>query len=122
MSNIDVRAMNLNLLPALEALLVEGSVGAAARRVHVSQSAMSHSLAKLREVFQDPLFLPSGRKMVRTKVAERLAHELPPALDLLEQAVAVPPSFAPATSRRVFRVATFDYFELTVLPDLLAYL
>jgi len=122
MSKIDVRAINLNLLPALEALLVEGNVGAAARRVHVSQSAMSHSLARLREVFGDPLFVQSGRKMVRTAMAERLAAELPGALDGLERACAAPAPFAPATSRRVFRIATFDFFELALLPDLLAYL
>lgn len=119
MSNIDIRAINLNLLPALESLLVEGSVGAAARRVHVSQSAMSHSLGKLREIFGDPLFVPAGRKMTPTPVAQRLAGELSAALDRLGHAVSVPPPFAPATSRRVFRIATFDYFELTVLPDLL---
>ncbi len=121
MSKIDVRSINLNLLPALEALLVEGSVGGAARRVHISQSAMSHSLAKLREVFGDPLFVASGRAMVRTAVAERLAVELPAALDRLGDAVTPPAPFSAKTSRRVFRVATFDYFELTVMPDLLAH-
>lgn len=119
MSKFDVRAMNLNLLPALEALLIEGSVGAAARRVHVSQSAMSHSLARLREIFRDPILTPSGRTMVRTPLAERLSAHLSSALDRLEEAVATAPVFDPKTSERAFRIATFDYFELTVLPDLL---
>ncbi len=122
MSNIDVRAMNLNLLPALEALLAEGSVSGAARRAHVSQSAMSHSLAKLREVFGDPLFLPAGRRLVPTPRAVQLATSLPRALDLLSEAVAASEPFRPSVSRRVFRVATVDYFELTTLPYLLAYL
>jgi DNA-binding transcriptional LysR family regulator len=122
MSGIDVRAMNLNLLPALEALLVEGSVSGAARRAHVSQSAMSHSLAKLRELFGDPLFLPAGRRLVATPRAVELLASLPRALDQLGLAVAAREPFRPGVSRRVFRVATVDYFELTTLPYLLAYL
>ena len=122
MSDIDVRAINLNLLPALEALLVEGSVSGAARRCHVTQSAMSHSLGKLRELFGDPLFVPSGRKMVPTARAQRLAAMLPRALDQLSDAVATPEPFDARTSSRVFRIATVDYFELNMLPDLLEHL
>jgi DNA-binding transcriptional LysR family regulator len=122
MSNIDVRAINLNLLPALEALLVEGSVGGAARRLHVSQSAMSHSLARLRELFGDPLLAPAGRGLAPTPRAVRLLASLPAALERLGAALEAPEPFDPKTSRRVFRLATFDYFELAVLPDLLGYL
>lgn len=122
MSNVDARLINLNLLPALEALLLEGSVSAAARRAHVSQSAMSHSLAKLRELFDDPLFVQTGRAMVPTPRARQLAATLPTALDALTRAVATPEQFDPRTSRRTFRVATVDYFELAVLPDVLAHL
>ena len=122
MNRIDVRTINLNLLPALEALVVEGSVGAAARRTHVTQSAMSHSLARLRALFDDPLLVLSGRRMTRTPLAERLVLELPAALDRLAGAIAAPAPFVPATARRTFRLTTFDYFELTALPDLLAYL
>lgn len=122
MSGIDIRTINLNLLPALEALLVEGTVSGAARRCHVSQSAMSHSLGKLREVFGDPLFVPSGRKMVPTPRALRIAATLPRALDHLSEAVAPPEPFEPRTSTRVFRIATVDYFELNTLPDLLEHL
>ena len=122
MTRIDVRAINLNLLPALEALLVEGSVGGAARRMHVTQSAMSHSLARLRAVFDDPLLVASGRTMTATPRARRLAAQLPDALDRLASAVAPPEAFDPARSTRAFRIATLDLFELTALPDLLAYL
>lgn len=122
MSDFDVRSINLNLLPALEALLSEGSVGGAARKVHVSQSAMSHSLAKLRELFGDPLLVASSGRMHRTPVADRLARELPRALDQLGHAIARPEPFVPESSRRTFRLATLDYFELTALPDALAYL
>jgi DNA-binding transcriptional LysR family regulator len=122
MSVIDVRAINLNLLPALEALLVEGSVSAAARRVHVSQSAMSHSLARLRELFGDPLLAPVGRGLAPTPRAIQLRAALPAAFETLHRALALPEPFDPRTSTRAFRVATVDYFELTTLPDVLAYL
>jgi DNA-binding transcriptional LysR family regulator len=97
-------------------------VSGAARRTHVSQSAMSHSLARLRELFDDPLFVSSAGRMHPTPVAERLALQLSRALDQLGDALAVPQPFVPASSRRVFRIATLDYFELTALPDVMAYL
>ncbi len=122
MSQIDVRQLNLNLLVALEALLVEGSVSGAARRQHVSQSAMSHSLAQLRLVLGDPLLVAAGRRLVPTPFAERLAGELPRALDRLGAAIAAPEPFEPRTSRRVFRLTTVDYFELTSLPSVLRHL
>ncbi len=122
MSNFDVRTINLNLLPALEALLIEGSVGGAARRTHVSQSAMSHSLAKLRELFDDPLLVPSGRRLVPTERAIALSATLPAALEHLRDAMIRPEPFDPRTSLRTFRLATVDYFELTTLPDVLEHL
>lgn len=121
MSSFDVRSVNLNLLPALEALLLEGSVGAAARRLHVTQSAMSHSLRKLREALGDPLLVPHGRRLVLTPHAKEVRARLPSALDDLGAAVR-PPTFDPRTSTRTFRIATVDYFEMTTLPALLAYL
>jgi DNA-binding transcriptional LysR family regulator len=121
MSIFELRNANLNLLPALEALLEAKNVSVAARRVHVSQSAMSHSLAKLRELLGDPLLVPSGRSLVLTPRAARIAERLPAAIDELERAVEPPRPFLPAESKRTFRVATLDYFEFVMLGDLLAY-
>lgn len=122
MSAIDIRAINLNLLPALEALLSTRSVSEAARRLHVTQSAMSHSLAKLRELFADPILVQSGRRMVLTPRAEQLGAMLPSALERLASALAAPEPFDPRTTSRVYRIATLDYFELTAMPDVLAHL
>lgn len=115
-------ALNLNLLPALDALLRERNVSAAARRVGVSQSAMSHSLAKLRVALGDPLLVAAGRRMATTPRAESLARSLPPLLSALHAALVQPESFEPERTSRTFRVATFDLFEFTILPDLLVYL
>lgn len=122
MSEIDFRTLNLNLLPALSALLREESVGRAARRAGVTQSAMSHSLAKLRELLGDPLLVAQGRGMVLTPRARALAAALPPALDHLREALVGPAAFDPATDPATFTIATVDYFELTTLPTLLGYL
>jgi DNA-binding transcriptional LysR family regulator len=122
MRGIDIRAINLNLLPALEALLVEGSVSGAARRMHVSQSAMSHSLAKLRELLGDPILVPVGRRLVPSPRSAEMISRLPAALDALRRAIEVPAAFDPRREERVFRLATLDYFELTTLPEVLEYL
>ncbi len=122
MSDIDFRTLNLNLLPALEALLAERSVGGAARRMGVTQSAMSHSLAKLRVALDDPLLVVSGRRMQRTPRADALCGELPRALEQLARLLAGEERFDPSTSSRTFTIASLDYFDFAVLPSLLAYL
>ncbi len=83
---------------------------------------MSHSLARLREVLDDPLLVPSGRRMVATPRAEAIAAKLPAALEQLESALHQPQPFDPATARARFSIATLDYFELTALPDVLGHL
>lgn len=118
---LDPRRANLNLLPALEALLETRSVTAAARRTRVSQSAMSHSLAKLRDLLDDPLLVPAGRGFVLSPRAAELAETLRPALDQLARTLTPAPPFDPATTRRTFRLATLDYFEVAMVGDFMEY-
>jgi len=66
---MDLGGLDLNLLVALDALFAERSVSRAGERMHLSQSATSGALARLREVFRDQLLVPVGRKMVLTPVA-----------------------------------------------------
>ncbi len=122
MSDIDLRAFNLNLVPALVALLRHRAVGAAARDVGVSQSAMSHALAKLRAQFDDPLLVPQGRRFVLSARAEALAETLPEALRHLEHTLAGPQTFDPGSASLTLRIASVDYFEFTALPAVMAYL
>jgi DNA-binding transcriptional LysR family regulator len=122
MGEIDFRTLNLNLVPALEALLHERAVGRAAARMGVSQSAMSHSLAKLREALGDPLLVPKGRAMTLSPRARELAGSLPAALEQLRSTLAGPERFDPKTAELTFSIASVDYFELTSLPHLLEYL
>jgi DNA-binding transcriptional LysR family regulator len=110
---------DLNQLRVLDALLTERSVTGAARRLKLSQPAVSHALARLRLTFDDPLLVRSGRGMALTARAEALAVRLHEALAGLEAVVSERPGWDPSTARRTFSIATADYGELAVLPDLL---
>ncbi|MBX3250977.1 MAG: LysR family transcriptional regulator [Myxococcales bacterium] len=96
--------VDLNLLPALEALLEEGSVSKAARRIGLSQPALSHALARLRLHYDDPILLRAGSTMALTPLAERLRDELRTVLDRVEGVVHPRTSFDPTTSDAHFRI------------------
>jgi DNA-binding transcriptional LysR family regulator len=103
-------------LVALDALFTTRSVTAAAKQLGVTQSAMSHTLARLRARFADPLLVRSGRGLALSARAEAMAPRLRAALRDLSDAVATTPTFDPTTARRTFTLATTDLVELTVLP------
>jgi LysR family transcriptional regulator, nod-box dependent transcriptional activator len=116
---MDLCGLDLNLLVALDALFAEKSVSRAGERLHLSQSATSGALARLREVFQDQLLVPVGRKMVMTPVAEALVD---PVRDFLLQAEAIlnnNPVFDPASSTRKFRLLMSDYVETVLMTEAL---
>jgi len=110
---------DLNLLIALDALLTEKNVTHAGRRIHLSQSATSAALARLRSFFQDQLLVPVGGKMVLTPIAQSLVK---PVRNLLLQAqatIAMKAQFDPAHSRRHFSVAVSDYVATVYMADAL---
>jgi LysR family nod box-dependent transcriptional activator len=109
------KGLDLNLLIALDALLTERNVSAAARTVFLSQSAMSGALARLREHFSDELLVPLGRKMVLTSAAERLAEPLHQLVIQIEATVGANLRFDARTSRRKFVVHASDYITEVVL-------
>lgn len=113
-----LRDVDLNLLVALDALLAERSVTRAARRVGLSQPAMSNALARLRRTFDDPLLVRSGASMVPTPRALSLAAPVREALSTLELALESLGDFEPAQARRTFTLAASDYAQLVMLPRL----
>lgn len=115
-----LEAMDLNLLVALRALLEERHVTRAARRVGLSQPAMSHALARLRGLLDDPLLVRTSKGMQPSARASGIVRPLARALEDVERALAAPKAFDPTTSTQTFRIATNDYIELVVLPRLLA--
>lgn len=116
---MDFGGLDLNLLVALDALFAERSVSRAGERLHLSQSATSGALARLREAFHDPLLVQVGRKMTLTPLAEALVE---PVRDFLIQADSIvnnSPTFKPATSTRKFRLLMSDYAQTVVMTEAL---
>ncbi|WP_267379763.1 LysR family transcriptional regulator [Sphingomonas sp. GC_Shp_6] len=112
-----LRAIDLNLVPVLRALLQERSVTRAASRVGLSQPAASNALARLRTMFSDPLLIKDGRAMVRTPFAERLLPLLELACDDLEQAL-LAKAWSPERTSRRFVVVMADHLALKVVAPL----
>ncbi|TKC86245.1 LysR family transcriptional regulator [Trinickia terrae] len=115
----NLRRLDLNLLVTLDVLLSEHNVTRAAERLNFSQPSVSVHLAKLRDIFGDPLLLPGPRGMRPTARAEALREPLRQALEALELAVSPADAFDPAEAENTWRVAATDYGESTiVLPAL----
>ena len=110
---------DLNLLVAFEALLQERSVTRAANRLNVTQSAMSASLKRLRESFQDELLILHGKKMIPTQHALTLAPEVSTTLARLKTLIATSTAFDAATSKRLFRINASDYITTVLLAPLI---
>ena len=116
---MDIRSIDLNLLVALDALLGEKNVTRAASRLHLSQPATSAALARLRQVFRDPLLVRTSRGMLPTAKALELAQPLQQVLGDITRIVQPTGPFLPAEARSTFTIAASDYVEFTVLPHLL---
>ncbi|WP_221794122.1 LysR family transcriptional regulator [Oceanobacter mangrovi] len=110
---------DLNLLRVFEALVSEAHVTRAAEKVFLSQSATSHALNRLRKQLDDPILVRCGNGLQPTPRALAMLGEVRDVLRRLEQTLAPPRAFDPATSKRVFTLAVTDYFEAVVLPDLM---
>jgi LysR family transcriptional regulator, nod-box dependent transcriptional activator len=121
MRNIPVRyhKLDLNLLTALKALLAEKNVTRAGEAVHVTQSAMSGILSRLRDYFGDPLIVQVGRKMELTSLAESLVEPVNDVLLRIDATIATRPEFNPLTTRRHFSVVASDYSIHVLLLDVL---
>ena len=116
---MSLSTLDLNLLLMLDTVLAERSVVRAARRLHVTPSAVSNGLARLRAALEDPLLIRSGRGIVPTPRAAALAPALARALRALEQAVHGD-GFDPATTDREFTLAIADAGQVVKLPRVVA--
>lgn len=119
MSKIDWSALDAKLLQLLVAVAEEGSVTAAAVRLGVTQSAVSHLLDKLRAITGDPLFVKSGRGIVATARAEALAPQARELLHTLRQ-FAQRADFEPARLRTTLTIAANDFQRDLLLPHFMA--
>lgn len=112
-----LKKIDLNALVTLKVLLDEKHVTQAAEKLNLTQSAVSRTLAKLREMFDDPILVKSGKHLALTTKAERLQPKLN---QLLESALVLlmPDTFDPLTHQGAIRLATTDYGSHTLLPRL----
>ncbi len=114
---MDLRRIDLNLLIVFEAIVAEASVSRAARRLHLSQSAMSHSLMRLREAFGDPILVRHGRRMEATPRALAALPEVRSVLSRVGRLFAHGGRFDPALADRVLHIGASDFAAATVLPE-----
>lgn len=115
MHSTSLRDIDLNLLVILDVLLQEKSVTRAAHRLHLTPSAVSHALNRLRKLFDDDLLIRDGRQMNPTLRAQEIAVALPSTLRQVAHLFTAPKPFEPATSTREFRLAAPDFVAPLVL-------
>lgn len=115
----DFRNLDLNLLVVFNALMHERNVSKAAEKLFLGQPAVSNSLARLRTVLEDELFLRVGGEMVPTKKASDLHIAIYPALQKIHSAIFEPYGFNPATDNRTFTLGMRDWVEAWIMPLLL---
>jgi DNA-binding transcriptional LysR family regulator len=102
---LNLRAVDLNLLPVFEAAYEERSLSKAAVRLAMTQPAVSHALSRLRHTFRDDLFVRHSRGMTPTPIADAIYGRLGDALGLVRAAVGESRGFDPRASERRFTIA-----------------
>jgi DNA-binding transcriptional LysR family regulator len=117
---LDLNAIDLNLLPKFRALYRHRSVSEAGRELHLTQSAISNALARMRCAFGDELFVRTGNGMEPTPLAHSIARPIEVALGKLEGEFSHIKGFAPERSSRVFKIAMTQLGEAWLAPHLLA--
>ena len=115
----DISKLDLNLLVTLDTLLAERNVTHAARRLNLSQPAISTRLTRLRDLLDDPLLLPAQRGMIPTERALELQEPLHHALEAVRKVVAENSPFDPSTVTATLAIAASDYVQYAILMPLL---
>ena len=115
---MDLNKVDLNLFVVLDSIYTESNLSGAAKRLYVTQPAVSAALARLREVFNDPLFVRSGRRMVPTPTTESIIGQVRDALSLIRTSVDKSYHFEPAREQKTIRLSMNDYNEYLVIPKL----
>lgn len=114
----NLRTFDLNLLLAFDILMRERNVTRAAEAMFVTQSAMSHTLHRLRQHLNDPVLIKSPSGMQPTALALALVAPVRSLLQEMERLLEAPQAFDPTSSQRRFTIAATDYMEFLILPEL----
>jgi len=116
--SMDIRAVDLNLLKAFDALMHERAVTRAAGRIGLSQPAMSHALSRLRVLFADDLFVRTPTNMEPTARAREIAPLITAAIERIETALNLGIGFDPANSSAIFTAGMAEYAEVALVGRL----
>jgi DNA-binding transcriptional LysR family regulator len=116
--SMDIRAVDLNLLKAFDALMGERAVTRAAGRIGLSQPAMSHALSRLRNLFADDLFVRTATRMEPTARAREIAPLIQAAIEQIEAALNLGAGFEPAKSAAIFTAGMAEYAEIALVGQL----
>jgi len=117
---MDIRAVDLNLLKAFDALFGERAVTRAGDRIGLSQPAMSHALSRLRSLFADDLFVRTASGMEPTAHAREIAPLIGAAIERIEAALNLGTGFDPAKSEAIFTAGMAEYAEVALVGRLAA--
>jgi DNA-binding transcriptional LysR family regulator len=118
--SMDIRAVDLNLLKAFDALTTERAVTRAGDRIGLSQPAMSHALSRLRDLFADDLFVRTPTGMEPTARAREIAPLVAAAIEHIEAALNLGIGFDPAKSAGIFTAGMAEYAEVALVGRLAA--
>ena len=113
-----IQQLDLNLLKVFESLYNEQNMTRTAEALHITPSAVSHAVKRLRDCLQDPLFQRSQQRMLPTPACQRMAPLIIDNLSRLRQILQQWGDFDPATSKHHFRIGMHDAIELSLLPKL----
>jgi len=115
-NTMKISSFDLNLFVILNAIYTEGSLTKAAEVVGITQPAVSNALARLREKFNDDLFVRTGTGMVPTQKTENIINDIQSALTLMQHSVNEPDTFDEKSTTRTFKLSLGDISEGRVLP------
>jgi DNA-binding transcriptional LysR family regulator len=115
---VHLSKIDVNLLVVFDTVYAEGGITPASRKLNLSQPAVSHALARLREVLGDPLFERRGRGVAATPLARSIAGPIREALRTLQRTLGEAGSFEPGSSPRDFKIGMSPALETSVLAPL----
>ncbi len=114
---LNLRSIDLNLLPVFEAIMVSGQLTRAAGQLGMSQPALSAAVQRLRVTFNDQLFVRTRLGVQPTPRAHEIHTQLQPLLEQMRTSLSPATEFDPTLSTNCFHVLSGDYFEMVVLPN-----
>ncbi|MGI3130599.1 LysR family transcriptional regulator [Halopseudomonas pachastrellae] len=117
---MNLSKVDLNLFIVFDAIYTEANLTRAGQIVGITQPAVSNALARLRETFNDPLFVRTAQGMVPTPMAQNIITPVRHALQLLRVSVQESRSFVPEQATKTYRISMTDLTEAVILPHLAA--